>query len=147
MIPESKTSVDSTSGNRGNLICLIICRIRSRQRIPCLTNKIVFPAPLPVAFAVAVSWSFISALTISAIIRVVGYLVGCGSLLQLRKTMKEQKDYFKVRYGNILAVIGILLSFWLLSAAKLSELRNAAIFLSAGVVLFLLQMNFLKKGK
>ncbi len=100
-----------------------------------------------VAFAVAVSWSFISALTISAIIRVVGYLVGCGSLLQLRKTMKEQKDYFKVRYGNILAIAGIILSFWLLSAAKWTELRNAAIFLSAGVVLFLLQMNFLKKGK
>ena len=98
-----------------------------------------------VAFGVAVSWSFISALTISAIIRVVGYLVGCGSLLQLRKTMKEQKDYFKVRYGNVLAVAGILLSFWLLSAAKWSELRNAAIFLSAGVILFLLQMKFLKK--
>ncbi len=98
-----------------------------------------------VAFAVAVSWSFISALTISAIIRVVGYLVGCGSLLQLRTTMKEQKDYFKVRFGNILAVAGILLSFWLLSAAKWSELRNAAIFLSAGVILFLLQMKFLKK--
>ncbi len=98
-----------------------------------------------VAFAVALSWSFISALTISAIIRVVGYLVGCGSLLQLRKTMKEQKNYFKIRYGNILAVMGILLSFWLLSAAKLSELRNAAIFLSAGAVLFLLQMNVFKK--
>lgn len=98
-----------------------------------------------VAFAVAVSWSFISALTISAIIRVVGYLVGCGSLLQLRRNMKEQKNYFKVRYGNILAVMGILLSFWLLSAAKWSELRNAAIFLSAGAVLFLLQIKFMKK--
>ncbi len=98
-----------------------------------------------VAFAVAASWSFISALTTSAIIRVVGYLVGCGSLLQLRQTMKDQKDYFKVRYGNILAVMGIIFSFWLLSAAKWNELRNAAIFLSAGAVLFLFQKKFLKK--
>jgi len=59
--------------------------------------------------------------------------------------MKDQKNYFKVRYGNILAIAGIILSFWLLSAAKWSELKSAAIFLSAGVVLFLLQMKFWKK--
>jgi amino acid transporter len=49
-----------------------------------------------VAFAVAVSWTFISALTISAIIRVTYYLVGCASLIQLRRVMKDQTGFYKV---------------------------------------------------
>ena len=97
------------------------------------------------AFAVAVSWTFISALTISAIIRVIGYMVGCLSLLMLRIKMKEQKDFYKIKYGDIIAIAGTLISFWLLSAAKWSELRNAAIFLSAGAVIYVFQSYFFKK--
>ncbi|TMI65166.1 MAG: amino acid permease [Bacteroidetes bacterium] len=98
-----------------------------------------------VAFAVAVSWTFISALTISAIIRVTYYLVGCASLIQLRRVMKDQTGFYKVPYGNIIAAVGILLSLWLLSTAKTSELRNALIFLLAGAFIYLLQLYFIKR--
>jgi amino acid transporter len=98
-----------------------------------------------VAFAVAVSWTFISALTIAAIIRVTYYLVGCASLIRLRRIMKEQSGFYKVPYGDFIAITGILLSFWLLSTAKWSELRNSALFLSVGAAIFLLQNYFLKR--
>jgi len=97
------------------------------------------------AFVVAVSWTFISALTIAAIIRVVYYLVGCASLIQLRRIMKEQTGHYQVPYGNLLALTGILLSCWLLSTAKTSELRNAGIFLAAGAVIYFIQNYFLKR--
>jgi amino acid transporter len=96
------------------------------------------------AFAIAVSWTFISALTTAAIIRVGYYLVGCASLIQLRRIMKDQTGYYKLPYGNIFAVAGILLSFWLLSNAKLVELRNVGIFLSAGALIYFTRNYFLK---
>ena len=94
------------------------------------------------AFGVAVSWTFISALTTAAIIRVTYYLVGCASLIQLRRVMKEQTGHYKAPFGNIIAVAGILLSFWLLSTAKMIELRNSGIFLAAGAVVYFVQQYF-----
>ena len=93
------------------------------------------------AFAIAVSWTFISALTTAAIIRVAYYLVGCASLIQLRRIMKKETGHYKVPYGNLIAVAGILLSFWLLSNAKLVELRNAGIFLSIGALIYFIRKS------
>ena len=53
--------------------------------------------------------------------------------------------FYKIPYGNFIAVAGILLSFWLLSTAKWSELRNSAIFLLAGALIYLIHNYFSKK--
>jgi amino acid transporter len=97
------------------------------------------------AFSVAVLMTFISALTIAAIIRVVYYLMGCASLIRLRRIMKDQTGHYKVPYGNVFAVAGILLSFWLLSSAKKEEMKLAGIFLGAGVLLFFIHFCFSKR--
>jgi hypothetical protein len=59
--------------------------------------------------------------------------------------MKDQTGHYKVPYGNVFAVAGILLSFWLLSSAKKEEMKLAGIFLGAGVLLFFIHFCFSKR--
>jgi amino acid transporter len=99
-----------------------------------------------VAAIVSIAWSFLTALSVAVIIRVTVYLFVCGSLIMLRKKMPWQTGYYKIPFGNAVAVAGILLSLCLLSAAKLIELRNAAIFLGLGIIIYVLQHKF-KKAK
>ena len=103
-----------------------------------------------VSAIVSIAWTFLTALSVAVIIRVTVYLFVCGSLIMLRKKMPLQTGYYKIPFGNTIAVAGILLSLCLLSAAKLIELRNAAIFLGIGIIIYLLQHKFkkpkIKKG-
>ena len=58
--------------------------------------------------------------------------------------MPTQTGFYKIRFGNAVAFTGIMISFWLLSAAKLIELRNVAIFLCVGIIIYFLQRKFNK---
>ncbi|HET6993355.1 MAG TPA: APC family permease [Chitinophagaceae bacterium] len=95
----------------------------------------------------SIAFSFLAALTVATIIRVTVYLLVCASLIRLRKKFPGQRDYYKLKYGNLLAVAGIGLSVWLLSAAKLTELRNVAILLGIGLLVYLMQINSRKNHK
>ena len=98
------------------------------------------------AAVISIAWTFLTALTVAVIIRVTIYLFVCASLIMLRKKMPRQTGHYKIPFGNLVAIFGILISIWLLSAAKLIELRNAAIFLAAGIVIYVLQNNFKKRN-
>ncbi len=89
-------------------------------------------------FTVIVSlfWSFFTALTIGAIIRVMVYLMVCISMIRLRWKNPGKKDYFKVRFGYLLATLAILFSIWLLSASRLKELFDILICILPGVIVF-----------
>lgn len=97
------------------------------------------------ATVVSIAWSFLTALTVAVIIRVTVYLFVCASLIMLRKKMKSQTSYYKIPFGNIVASLGMLLCIWLLSAAKLVELRNVAILLLLGVIVYFGQRMWRKK--
>jgi amino acid transporter len=86
--------------------------------------------------ATSIMWSFLTALTFAVIIRVAIYLSVCASLLRLRKSGAGDPAYYRVKGGNFLAVAGIILSMWLLSNAGLEELRNVAILLVVGLVIY-----------
>ena len=58
--------------------------------------------------------------------------------------MPQQKEHYKIPFGNAVAATGILISIWLLSAAKFVELRNAAIFLGIGLLVYGLHKSFKK---
>lgn len=94
------------------------------------------------AAVVAIGWTFLTALSVAVIIRVTIYLFVCASLIRLRKKMRGQTGHYTIPFGNVIAGSGILISIWLLSAAKLIELRNVAIFLAAGVIIYALQRKF-----
>jgi amino acid transporter len=94
---------------------------------------------------VSIAWSFITALTVAVIIRMTVYLFVCASLIMLRKKLPKQTNHYKIPFGNVVAVAGILFSVWLLSAAKLIELRNVAILLTIGIIVYVLQLKLKAK--
>ena len=97
-----------------------------------------------VSIIISISNSFLYAATISAITRVMIYGIVCISLLRLRKRNSGQTGFFKIPYGKFFAVAGILLTFWLLTSSKLKELRDVAIAVGVGFIIYLL-MELQKK--
>ena len=100
---------------------------------------------------VSIAWTFISALTIGSIIRVMVYMMVCFSLIRLRKIRSAEKQYFKVRFGYALAIAGIGLAGWLLVSAKGKELRDIGISMLIGIIVYgcfeLFKAKKLKKNK
>jgi len=94
---------------------------------------------------ISISFSFLSALKVATIIRVTIYCLVCASLIVLRKKMPAQKEHYKIRFGNIIALLGIGISVWLLFAAEKVERINAGILVGIGVVIYLAQLKSLKK--
>ncbi|HRE53122.1 MAG TPA: APC family permease [Flavitalea sp.] len=87
---------------------------------------------------VSLLWSFITALAVASVIRVLVYLIVCAALIKLRKQNANTsgKAHFKLRYGRPLALTGIGLSFWLLSATKQNEIVSVSVCILAGLVLY-----------
>ncbi len=95
---------------------------------------------------VSVAWSFISALTIGSIIRVMVYLIVSISMIRLRFLYPSEMNFFKVRYGYFLAAAAIGFAIWLLLSTKGKELRDVGIAGALGIALYglfeLFQMNY-----
>ena len=52
------------------------------------------------------------------------YAIVCIALIKLRKKRADQTGYFKVRYGKAVAIVGLLITFWLLSSSKINEMEK-----------------------
>lgn len=74
------------------------------------------------------------------------YAIVCITLIVLRKNRPEQKAFFKIKYGNFLATLGVMIAIWLLSSAKRNELISVAIAIGIGLVIYVM-MEILKKNK
>ncbi len=120
----------------------LFSRIHDRYKTPTFSLLAVAAATL----AVSLAWTFLSALTISVIIRITVYMIVCISLLRLRKTRAAQTDYYRVRFGPLLAIAGICLSLWLLSHASGKEVRSALILVAVGIAVFWIYRRFNKAG-
>lgn len=92
---------------------------------------------IAITTVVSMVWSFFAALTIGAIIRVLLYLMVCISMIMLRRKRPGATDFFKLRSGNLLAILGILFSGWLLTACKRAELLDISLCIFIGVVVYL----------
>jgi len=91
-----------------------------------------------ITIIISLNYSFLAAASISAITRVMIYAVVCITLIVLRKKRSEQANYFKIKYGNTIAILGVLTTLWLLSSSKANELRDIAISIAIGLVVYLL---------
>ena len=60
----------------------------------------------------------------------------CISMIRLRKKKPDEKDFFKLRFGYYFATAGILFSLWLLTASKITELRDVSICIFIGIVFY-----------
>ena len=91
--------------------------------------------------AASLAWSFMGALTIAVVIRLLMYMAVCAALLQLRRR-KEPETFYKVRGGKVLALAGIVISIYLLTKTGWTELRDFLIVSAIGVVVYVLQKGF-----
>lgn len=97
-----------------------------------------------VMLALAISGTFIYAVTISAIARLLTYAATCAALPKLRSTKGAPPAKFTVPAGVIVAVAALLLAGWLLSNSTLGEARDAGIAAAIGLVIYFVYR--LKRG-
>lgn len=93
-----------------------------------------------IAAGISLAWTFMSALNVAVIIRLLLYLLVCLSLIKLR-SKETNRNYFKVRHGPGLAIAGIVFSIWLLTATKWREVLDFGIWAAIGLILYVLQKS------
>lgn len=100
------------------------------------TPHIAILCTAAVMFVLTLRQSFVQALTISAIARLLTYAVTCAALPVLRRT-NAHPALFRLRGGTIISVLALLLSVWLLLNSTLKEAITAAIVAFVGLLLYL----------
>ena len=91
---------------------------------------------MSITIIISLNYSFLSAASISAVTRVMIYGIVCIALLKLRKKNVTQIGFFKIPYGKVFAIAGIIITLWLLSNAKLNELRDIGIAVGIGLLIY-----------
>ena len=87
--------------------------------------------------ALTLKSSFVAALTISTIARLVAYAVTCAALPVLRKRPNAPRAHFKLRAGPVIAVAALVLSAWLLMNSTLKEAIVSVIAAGVGFAIYL----------
>jgi APA family basic amino acid/polyamine antiporter len=85
----------------------------------------------------AISGTFIYALTISAIARLLTYAATCAALISFRFKRNAPPAKFKAPAGIIIAIVSLILAGWLLSNSTLKEARDAGIAAALGLLIYL----------
>ena len=80
--------------------------------------------------------SFVAALTISAIARLVTYAATCVALLVLRKNPHAPEALFHLPLGALIAVLSLVLIVWLVSNSTAQEAKVAAIAAVVGLLIY-----------
>jgi amino acid transporter len=81
--------------------------------------------------------SFVAALTISTIARLVAYAVTCAALPVLRKRGDAPPAHFKLRGGSVIAIAALVLAAWLLMNSTLYEAVVSLIAAAVGFAIYL----------
>ncbi|WP_421896307.1 APC family permease [Marinoscillum sp.] len=89
-----------------------------------------------VALLASLSGSFIYALSISVISKILIFLTVCMALIKLRRSEHQPTGYFKLRWGYLFAFGGIFASLWLLFSSKTTELTDVLLTIAIGLALF-----------
>ena len=87
--------------------------------------------------ALALSSTFISALTLSVVVRLLAYMTTCAALPVLRRRPEFPHPAFVVSAGTLIAVAAVGLSVWLLTNSPWTEMQVAVIAVLLGFVLYL----------
>src|SRR5439155_12741685 len=89
-----------------------------------LTPHVAIVITASVMLILTLKSSFVAALTISAIARLVTYGVTCAALPVLRRRSGVSPAMFRVRGGSAIAVAALILAGWLLLNNVLADLRT-----------------------
>ena len=80
--------------------------------------------------------SFVAALTISTIARLVAYAVTCAALPVLRKKADTPAAHFRLRGGSVIAVAALILAAWVLANSTLYEAIATTIAAAVGLAIY-----------
>src|SRR5438067_6594649 len=135
----------------GNLNVLVLSGSRipfafaERQQLPSIFARVhqrFFTPYISIVITAAVMLvltlksSFVAALTIRAIARLVTYAVTCAALPVLRRKPEAPKALFRLPGGSLIAIAALLLSGWLLANSTLREGIQAAIAAAVGIAIY-----------
>ncbi len=110
----------------------IFSRLHSKYRTP-VYSLIAFSV---ISLIASLTGSFIYAVSISVISKVLIFIMVCAAMIKLRMKDKAETDYYKLPYGYFFAIMGIVASIWLLSSSKLTALRDVLITVIIGIIFF-----------
>lgn len=113
----------------------VLARIHPRFRTPdaaILTQGVI-------ALALALSGSFVELALLSVVARLCTYIGTCLSVLVLRKRHGDRPGALRLPGGPAIPVAALLLSLGLLASASIANLIAAAVALTVGAVIYLLQ--------
>jgi amino acid transporter len=88
---------------------------------------------------VALFSTFLSALTLSTVVRLLAYVVTCAALPAMRWRRIAPDATFAAPAGVIVACAAIGLCTWLVSNSPLNEMRMAAACVAVGIVIYLVR--------
>jgi amino acid transporter len=91
--------------------------------------------------------SFVAALTISTIARLVAYAVTCAALPVLRKKTDAPTAHFKLRGGPVIAAAALILSAWLLANSTFTEAWQAAAAGALGLLIYFAYRAFRRRAQ
>ena len=111
----------------------VISQTHARYRTPAAAILVTAAA----AAVVAAFSTFISALTISTIVRLVAYIATCVALPALRRRNDVPAPAFRTPAGWLVSTGAVALSVWLLSNTAWAELRLGAVAVMLGMVIYL----------
>jgi len=86
--------------------------------------------------------SFVAALTISAIARLVTYAATCLGLIILRRQTRAAPAEFHLPFGNVIATLSLILIVWLLANSTGKEALIAAAVAGVGLLIFLTYRHY-----
>jgi amino acid transporter len=90
-----------------------------------------------VLLVVTLKSSFVAALTVSAIARLVTYAATCAALPVLRRKTGVPTAGFQLPGGSMIAIAALILSVWLLMHSTKAEAITSTIALAVGFIIFL----------
>jgi amino acid transporter len=90
--------------------------------------------------------SFLAALTISVIARLVTYAATCLALLVLRTRREAPRALFRLPAGKVIATLSLLLIVWLLLHATLAEAKAAAAAGAVGLAIYFVYWIYSRRG-
>ncbi len=119
----------------------LFSQLHSKYRTP-VYSLFIFSS---ISLIVSLTGSFIYAVSIGVISRVLIYLMVCSAMIKLRRKDKGKTTYYKIPFGYFFAILGILACIWLLSSSKWTELKDVFITVIIGFTLFGLYKIISKK--
>ena len=112
----------------------LFSKLHPKYRTP-VHSLFIFTA---VTLVASLTGSFIYAVSISVISKILIFLMACAALIKLRKKHPAERNFYKLPYGYVFAITGIIASVGLLLSSEFSELLDVLITTGIGILLYAL---------